>query len=572
MKKQHKSLLWLGIAVLVIAGAVVALITGWKFVKKDLAKQPQQKSVLKPLLKDELKQIMIATSDSLYQIQYSDFVLNIDSGKGHIKDMRLVGDSNVYRRLQAKHKAPGIIMNMHADGMVIDHFEFVKTNDGRQLVVNNIIMQNPSMRIDYYPQPYEDTTQASSSSLLASAMKKLMQLSVVKKMKMNNLNLEMVYHSKTSIKKTTLRNIDIVMEGLDIKTTTANDSAKHKNTLITIAAYHLTTADKLYTVHTRNIQINPEQGSAFIEKTVVEPAYSKAKFFKQVSKANDRYYFVYNNMQLQGIDMNKLLHRQQIKIHKMIAGSSYTDVYTDYELSRRKPPVRKHGFPHELLQQLAIDITIDTMIMHNGEFKYEIKARKSDSTAIFTMNNIESTIINLTNNPIAKSKNHFATVISSGNIMNVAKMTSVYKFNLTDKNGAFSMRSELAPMDGTVLNPLTKPLAMVEIQSLDIQKMITTLNANESAATGNIDFYYKDMKMALLKKKDEDFKKQNFLSWVSNIAMPDDNPKKNGKFKKGPISIKRDSTDSFFKYLWRASFDGMTAHMMGIEKERMQSK
>ena len=569
MKTKSKAFWWLLVIVVIAAGIIIILYNGWTFVKKDLAKQPQQKSVIKPLMQDELKRMITAASDSLYQLQFSSFVLNVDSGKGLIKDIQLNGDSNVYKRLLAKHKAPDMIMNMHADRMVIDHFEFAKTNDGKQLVVNNMLMQNPSIHIDYYPQSYNDTTTASSGSLLAAAVKKLMQLSVVKHMKMNNLNLEMVYHTGASAKKTVLRNLNVAMEGMDIKTVHNNDSSKHANTVITIATYHLTTADKLYTVHMRNMQINPEDGSAFIEKTVIEPAYSKAVFFKHVSKANDRYYFVYNNMQLQGIDINKLLHRQQIKIKKMVTAASVTDIYTDYALRKREPPVRKHAFPHELLQQLAFNITIDTMEMHNGILTYEMKAKKSDSTAIFQMDKIETKAINITNNPIAKSKNHFTTVTTSGRVMNTADITTVYKFNLYDKNGTFSMKSTLLPMDGTVLNPLTKPLAMLEIRSLNIEKMITTINANESTANGNIDFYYKNMKVAMLKKNDEGFKKRKLLSWASNLFTPDDNPKKNGKFKKGPIAIKRNATDSFFGYIWSATFSGMTAFMIGEKKVRL---
>lgn len=55
--------------------------------------------------------------------------------------------------------------------------------------------------------------------------------------------------------------------------------------------------------------------------------------------------------------------------------------------------------------------------------------------------------------------------------------------------------------------------------------------------------------------------------------IANDNPKKNGRFKKGPIAIKRNPTDPFFGYLWRVTFDGMTAHMTGEKKiSLLQSK
>jgi hypothetical protein len=565
MKNTNKTLWWLaGVIVIGVAG-YLAFRSGWKFIKKDLAKNPQEKSVIKPLLQDELKRMITDASDSLYQLDFSGFLLNIDSGKGLIKNIKLTGDSNIYRRLVAQHKAPNMMMNMRADSMFIDHFEFVKTNDGKQLVVNNMVLQNPFIHIDYYPQPYNDTLNDSSGTLLASAVKKLMQLSVIRHMKMNNLTLQMVHHTGTSTKKTALRNLDIALEGMDVKTGN-DDSATHSNSVIKIAGYRLTTADKLYSLQVKNMLFYFGRNSAFLEKTMIEPAYSKAAFFRKVSKANERYYFVYNNIQISGIDINRLLHWQQIKINKMEAESSVTDIYTDYELSKRKPPVRKNSFPHELLQRLAFDITIDTILTHNGKFSFELKAKKSDSTAVIEMDNIESKIINVTNNPLAKSRNHFTTVTTSGKVMKAANINTIFTFDLTDRNGAFSMKTEMSPMDGTILNPLMKPLAMVEIKSLDIQKMITTMHADEIAAKGNTDLYYRNMKIAMLKKDDERFKKRGFMSWVSNVATADDNPKKNGKFKKGPISIKRNPTDSFFGYLWRASLAGMMTHMSGAEK------
>lgn len=54
---------------------------------------------------------------------------------------------------------------------------------------------------------------------------------------------------------------------------------------------------------------------------------------------------------------------------------------------------------------------------------------------------------------------------------------------------------------------------------------------------------------------------------MSNLFVPDDNPKKNGKFRKGPIDIKRGDYDSFFGFLWKCMLEGMAVHMTGLKKE-----
>jgi hypothetical protein len=157
--------------------------------------------------------------------------------------------------------------------------------------------------------------------------------------------------------------------------------------------------------------------------------------------------------------------------------------------------------------------------------------------------------------------------------MNTGNMHSVYKLNLADKNGSYTLSSTLSPMDGTVFNPLMEPLALVQLKSLNIQKMQMYLQADEYKAKGNIDFYYKDYKIKMLKQSDDStLKNRSFVSFVSNLVLPNDNPKKNGKFRKGAINIVRDPRESFFGFQWRAMLDGVSSSMTGINEEKDKPK
>ena len=194
----------------------------------------------------------------------------------------------------------------------------------------------------------------------------------------------------------------------------------------------------------------------------------------------------------------------------MSTASSWSEVYTDYNYPKRKVPVRRHSDPHERLQRLAFDITIDTMNMHNGTFLYAIKAEKSDDVATFKLDNMEGQYVNITNNVDVKAVNHFTSAHSTARVMGGAYMTNNMLFNLTDKDGAFTINSVMGSMDGKLMNPLMKPLALMEVQSLDIEKMKTVIYGNAYRGKGNIDMYYKNMKVAFVKKKDEgEYKNRN---------------------------------------------------------------
>lgn len=566
MENKRKTPVWLWITG-IIAVLCIGGVGAYFFLKKDLSKPPQQ-SVAKPVLSEELKKMVTRASDSLYRLEFSYFDVNIDSGKGLIKDLKLIPDSAIYQKLLLARKAPNIVMTIHTDSAVITHFALEKTSAGRKLVVDDIIIQNPSVTINYKLQSYNDSDQVQDKKEVLNVMKDLLRFASIQHLSMRNLNCTMINNNGDSPRKTALRNLDINISGINTNTVKSNDSSAKELTAVTIFSNRLATPDGLYYLTMQGINYIPEAQTLIVKKTTLEPRLEKASFYKHVKVRKDRYHFVYGNTIYKGIDIDRLLKRQQIHIQSMSTASSWSEVYTDYNYPKRKVPVRRHGDPHERLQRLAFDITIDTMNMHNGSFLYSIKGEKSEDVATFKLDNMEGQYLNITNNAIAKAANHYATAHSTARVMEGAYITNDMRFNLNDKDGAFTITSVMGKMDGKLMNPLLKPLALMEVQSLDIEKMKTVIYGNAYRGKGNIDMYYKNMKVAFVKKKgDDEYKKQKLLSFVSNIFVPDDNPNKRGKFKKGPIDVKRGDYDSFFGFLWKCMLEGMAVHISGLKKE-----
>jgi hypothetical protein len=273
---------------------------------------------------------------------------------------------------------------------------------------------------------------------------------------------------------------------------------------------------------------------------------------------------------MKNIDIERLLKRQQIHIGTMAVGSSWSEVFNNYHWPRRVRPIRRYVYPHEQLQLLAYDITIDTIKMHDGFFRYTIAARQSERTATLFMTNIESSFYHVTNNTLEKRKDPYIVCNSYSRMMGVADMRVRYIFNLASKNGAFSAFIRMGLMDAEAINPLAAPLGLITVKSGTIDKMNTSIYANEQTAKGNIDFYYHNLKINLLKRDDREdsLKKRGFLSFLTNAVMPDDNPKKNGKFRKGPINVIHDQRMSFFGLLWKCTQDGMSSAMIGIDQHK----
>ncbi len=64
----------------------------------------------------------------------------------------------------------------------------------------------------------------------------------------------------------------------------------------------------------------------------------------------------------------------------------------------------------------------------------------------------------------------------------------------------------------------------------------------------------------MLKKVDgqAQLQKRGFISKIANsLIIDNDNPDKKGKFRPGPIDLKREPTTSFFSFLYKGLLDGL---------------
>jgi len=144
--------------------------------------------------------------------------------------------------------------------------------------------------------------------------------------------------------------------------------------------------------------------------------------------------------------------------------------------------------------------------------------------------------------------------------MGQGKMMINFRFDLNAKNAAFTYNGQLTAMEGTLLNQLTKPLGLIQIKSGMINKLSFNVSADHAKASGKMDFAYKDLSVILLKKAEGTKKvvKKRLISMLANsLIIHPDNPDSKGEFTTSAIYFERDTTASFFSFIWKTLFQGI---------------
>ena len=115
-------------------------------------------------------------------------------------------------------------------------------------------------------------------------------------------------------------------------------------------------------------------------------------------------------------------------------------------------------------------------------------------------------------------------------------------------------------MDMVKLNPLSKALGLVTIESGQVQKIDFDVKANAKGSRGTMHMYYNNLKIALLKEGEDGkpTKKKGLLSFLANtLIVKDENPVKGKPLRTADIVFERPPGASFFNLLWKSVFIGM---------------
>ena len=558
-----KTAYWVsGIMMLLVLGGYF----GWRYVKNDLAK-PNSKVERK--LSETFVDMITEASDSLYRVSFSKFDINLDSGKGRISDFKLLPDSVVLARLVRANRAPNNVLRMNVRTLVISGLKVTRGQQGMRMNMARMLIDSADIRIYNKFRRSNSAQPEEEHSRLFSLVESLLKMSNIQSTSLRNLTFIYVNQNYHKPKRTAIKNISVDLSGF---AALERDSAGQKGTLIRVKDYRLATRDSLYYLNANDLAFLPDMRRVTIKRLELTPRLSRKAFYQKVKHAKERVYILKKDVEMKGIDLDRLLRKQQLHIASMNVGYSMVEVYNNYNYTRRLPKRRSNPYPNQQLQLLAFDLTIDTMKIRNSDTYFKVLAMKSDKLSSLDINNCGGEIYNITNNKESIAANKYMSAVMRYKMMGVAVTTANMKFNLADPNGAFSSTVQMGPVDARVMNRFARPYALMAVKSGKINKMYFHIDADEQHARGKVDLYYRDMKYAVLKKDDKNdvIKERKLVSAFSNIMLPNDNPTKGGKFKKGPINISRPPDMSFFGLLSKAMLDGMSSSTTGMEQQKKE--
>jgi hypothetical protein len=515
----------------------------------------------KPLLQQQLKDMVLNSSDSLYRIEYSDFDLNLSSGNATLTDFKLIPDSAVYQKLVAQQKAPDNLFILDVKKLTIENVGAKKAWQDKILEISHIGIDKPSLTIINKRYAFNDTVKVGTPKTPYQIIKKVFKRLKIDSISLNDISVNYINKSNPVTKQTALKHLDISISNIVIDSLSALDTTRFyytKGVEVTLHDYSIAPMNGMYNIGLKRIYFSTAKRSLVLDDVTLTPRYNRVQFYKK-NGPGDIFTLKFKQIAINDINLQGFLRDQKLYAGVMNIDKGDVQIYNNSNYKGKK--TSKIGKdPHQALQKVALDMRLTKLNIKNTNIKYSETDATTGYTGIIAFSNTNGQIYNVTNDAPAKKKNRFMTARINTKFMDVAPLQVNFKFDLSAKNGAFNYSGALGKFDGKVLDKLVKPLALVHVQSADMERLTFNVDANNYYGKGKLEFYYKNLNIQLLKKVEgqKELQTQGFISKIANsLIIENDNPDKKGNFRPGPINLKREPTVSFFSFLYKGLLDGL---------------
>lgn len=335
---------------------------------------------------------------------------------------------------------------------------------------------------------------------------------------------------------------------------TTNDLINNADWELSADGFSFYTKQKLYQLSAAGLKLNNREGSINIRQVLLKPLLSQAEFVKRSKEQTDRLDMLFSNIELKGVDFKKLINENILYI-KNASLQPVIKIFND----RTLPPgvSSKIGkYPQQSLLQMGFPLYVEKIIVNNGAVYYKEKARKSGLTGGPYFTKINAVITNVTNIPVKIKENSILGLKARAQFLANAALTTEWLLPLNLRDTTFTVTGKLSPMNATVLNKITEPLAMASVKTGKINELTFDLKCTNYKGEGQVIFLYNDLKVEVLKMSDDTLKKKGLVSFLANTFIKNNNPANSNTYI-GTIDYNRDIQKSFFNLLWKSIFDGV---------------
>jgi hypothetical protein len=284
------------------------------------------------------------------------------------------------------------------------------------------------------------------------------------------------------------------------------------------------------------------------------PRFSKEEYSRHLKNQDSRVDITVAEGRLQGINWRGLLNAGDLQVRTFEMDSCNIQVYEDSRLPIDE--TRYKSLYQEKLLKLDLAITLDSLLVRNGNLNYEIRPKEAVADlGYLDFRSLQATITNITNDsqrityqPLLKAS--IQTVLNGE-----SRLNTYFTFDLSSDQYAYTYSGEMHGFDLSRFNTMLSETSKMSITEGIMQQMKFEVEADNQVARGEMHMDYSDLKIEWLDKHNR------LAALAQKIVMRESNPR-NGNYRIGQIYFERLPSRSFWNYYVKSLLSGLNSIAM----------
>lgn len=526
-----------------------------------------------PILASRVKKIVLTSSDSLYNVSFSDAQLHVLRGEIDIDNIVFTPDTAVYNRRKQQHLAPNNLVELRVKRLVLSHMHPFRLYFQRKLDIGMVMLKEPEVKVSYQLNHTKDTLIKDRRTTWQKLSKTLESVHIGE-IRIGDIKLTYTDYSgdgKPAITK--LREMSIGATDLLIDSTTQADRSRMlycRNIDVALANFSSRSPNGLYNYQIKNVELSTQTSKLVVLGLDIQPVKAEVFFDKTY---HDRFRIHLDSLQLNHFDY-QTYHKYRIFNASSVEMNSGSLEITGNPRQSPNTQNRIKSFPNIALSQLHADINIDSVVAHRINVSYTEFNQKTNKTGTVTFDNTEGHITRITTDKDSLKKNSHCVARISSRFMNTGNLYFLVDLDLAATDGAFSYKGTLGPMKLQAINQATMPLALVKFNSGNVNSVTFDIKANAKNARGRMSATYNNLTVTVLKADTahDRLKRMTIASLFANImVLKHDNPDDaNDPPRTVNINYYRPDTVAFFGSIWKTLLSGFKPSV-GLNQQMQQT-
>jgi Domain of Unknown Function (DUF748) len=325
--------------------------------------------------------------------------------------------------------------------------------------------------------------------------------------------------------------------------------------------------ESMYTTSISQLYINSDNHQVTIDSVYLIPTYSKYDFSRKVGRQIDRFSGSFPKISITGLIFNNLKD-SLFTASKVHIASAELYVYRD----KRLPFIKGENtpLPMELIRSLSFGAAIDTVKITNAKITYEEFPEKGFQTGQVTFERLNASLDHLSNRDYYSNYKQ-STLIVSSNIMEKGVINAEFSLPYGEPQ-IYNAKGSIRNLELNHLNPILENLAFISITSGMLNQLTFNFDYNDFVSRGTLLVNYDNLKIVSMTKEKESTKNE-FKSWILNVALRKDKDKSVDKVRRtGTIYIERDRKRAVFNVWVKSLFSGLKSSVLDSSTKKEREK